>query len=147
MQAGRELKLTGLLYLWISVMIDCRGSELKPIAKENSKEQYIAQVVHFIEVNYANKITIQSIAQFVGLQRSYLSSLFKEVIGISLQDYLISYRIRKACELLSGTSLLVGDIARSVGYEDPLLFSKMFKKSMLLSPTQYRTKHFAAVNN
>jgi AraC-like DNA-binding protein len=147
MQAGRELKLTGLLYLWISVMIDCRGSELKPIAKENSKEQYIAQVVHFIEVNYANKITIQSIAQFVGLQRSYLSSLFKEVIGISLQDYLISYRIRKACELLSGTSLLVGDIARSVGYEDPLLFSKMFKKSMLLSPTQYRTKHFAAVIN
>lgn len=138
MKAGRELKLTGLLYLWLSAMIDCRGSELKDKAKENSKEHYIAQVVHFIEVNYANKITVQSISQFVGLQRSYLSALFKEVMGISLQDYLISYRMRKACELLSGTTLMVGDIARSVGYEDPLLFSKMFKKSMQLSPTQYR---------
>lgn len=138
MKAGRELKLTGLLYLWLSAMIDCRGSELKDKAKENSKEHYIAQAVHFIEVNYANKITVQSISQFVGLQRSYLSALFKEVMGISLQDYLISYRMRKACELLSGTTLMVGDIARSVGYEDPLLFSKMFKKSMQLSPTQYR---------
>lgn len=138
MKAGRELKLTGLLYLWLSAMIDCRGSELKDKAKENSKEHYIAQVVHFIEVNYANKITVQSISQFVGLQRSYLSALFKEVMGISLQDYLISYRMRKACELLSGTTLMVGDIARSVGYEDPLLFSKMFKKSIQLSPTQYR---------
>lgn len=140
MKAGRELKLTGLLYLWLAAMIDCRGSELKQKVKENSKEHYIAQVVHFIEVNYANKITIQSIAQFVGLQRSYLSALFKDVMGISLQDYLISYRMRKACELLSGTSLMIGDIARSVGYEDPLLFSKMFKKSMQLSPTQYRMR-------
>lgn len=138
MTAGREFKLTGLLYLWLAAMIDCRGSELKQKAKENSKEHYIAQVVHFIEVNYANKISVQSIAQFVGLQRSYLSALFKEVMGISLQDYLISYRMRKACELLGSTTLMVGDIARSVGYEDPLLFSKMFKKSMQLSPTQYR---------
>lgn len=138
MTAGREFKLTGLLYLWLAAMIDCRGSELKQKAKENSKEHYIAQVVHFIEVNYANKISVQSIAQFVGLQRSYLSALFKEIMGISLQDYLISYRMRKACELLGSTTLMVGDIARSVGYEDPLLFSKMFKKSMQLSPTQYR---------
>lgn len=138
MKAGRELQLTGLLYLWLSAMINCRGSELKQKAKDNSKEHYISQVVHFIEVNYANKITIQSIAQFIGLQRSYLSSLFKEEMGISLQDYLISYRMRKACELLSNTSLMVGDIARSVGYEDPLLFSKMFKKSLRMSPSEYR---------
>lgn len=138
MKAGRELKLTGLLYLWLSAMIDCRGSELKQKTRENNKEHYISQVVHFIEVNYANKISVQSIAQFVGLQRSYLSALFKDVMGISLQDYLISYRMRKACELLSSTTLMVGDIARSVGYEDPLLFSKMFKKTMHIAPTQYR---------
>jgi len=146
MQAGRELKLTGLLYLWLSAMIACRGSELKEQSYETSKEHYIAQVVHFIEVNYANKISIQSIAQFIGLQRSYLSSLFKDVMGISLQDYLITYRMRKACELLGSTSMLVGDISRSVGYDDPLLFSKMFKKSMQLSPSQYRLEQLVKHN-
>lgn len=140
MDAGRELKLTGLLYLWLSSLVECRGSQLALQPRENSKEHYIAQVVHFIEMNYANKITVQSIAAFIGLQRSYLSSLFKEVMNISLQDYLIAFRMRKACELLSNVPLTIGDIARSVGYEDPLLFSKMFKKTMHSSPSQYREK-------
>lgn len=137
---GRELKLTGLLYLWLSSLVECRSLELSQQLKETNKEQYIAQVVHFIEVNYANKITVQSIAQFIRLQRSYLSSMFKEVMNISLQQYLIAFRMRKACELLIATELAIGDIARSVGYEDPLLFSKMFKKTMHSSPTQFRAE-------
>ena len=141
MKAGRELKLTGILYLWLSSLVECRSITVGGERKENSKEQYISQVVHFIEVNYANKLTVQSIAQFIGLQRSYLSAIFKEVMNISLQDYLISFRMRKACELLIYMNLSIGDIARSVGYEDPLLSSKMFKKTMHYSPTQYRDKH------
>lgn len=138
MIVGRELKLTGLLYLWLSALVECQGSERSTNGKETGKEHYIAQVVHFIEMNYASKITVQSIAAFIGLQRSYLSSIFKDVMNISLQDYLIHFRVRKACELLQHTSLTIGDIARSIGYEDPLLFSKMFKKVMKHSPSDYR---------
>ncbi|URN96588.1 MAG: AraC family transcriptional regulator [Candidatus Pristimantibacillus lignocellulolyticus] len=144
-EAGRELKLTGLLYLWLSILVECRGSQLSLKLREHSKEHYIAQVVHFIEMNYANKISVQSIASFIGLQRSYLSSLFKEVMNSSLQEYLITFRMRKACELLSNVELTIGDIARSVGYEDPLLFSKMFKKTMKYSPSQYREKQLLRI--
>ncbi|WP_256760294.1 AraC family transcriptional regulator [Cohnella sp. WQ 127256] len=139
MKNGREIKLTGLLYIWLSTLVQYCPALQTETANGNSREKYIAQVVHFIELNYANKITVTSIAHFIGLQRSYLSSLFREVMNTSIQDYLISYRMRKACELLQNSNLSIGDIARSVGYDDPLLFSKMFKKTINTTPTQYRS--------
>jgi len=141
MISGRELKLTGLLYLWLSSLVECQSIEHSKPQIDSNKEQYISQVVHFIEINYANKISVQSIAGFIGLQRSYLSSIFKEVMNASLQQYIISFRMRKACELLVTTDLAIGDIARSIGYEDPLLFSKMFKKTVHCTPSQYREEN------
>ncbi|MCA0755985.1 AraC family transcriptional regulator [Paenibacillus sp. N4] len=138
MANGREIKLTGLLYLWLAMLVGSGPPEHRAL-KENMRDKYVAQVVHFIGLNYASRITVGAIAQMIGLQRSYLNSLFQDVMGCSIQQYLIAYRIRKAAELLVTTKLSVGDIARSVGYEDPLLFSKMFRKNMELSPSDYRS--------
>ena len=81
----------------------------------------------FIESNYSQKITIQDIAAFVGLDRTYLSSLFKAKYGSSLQSFLVEYRMKRATELLASPELSISDISRSVGYTDPFIFSKMFK--------------------
>lgn len=139
MAGGREIKLTGLLYLWLAALVQS-GSPGRQALKANSRDKYVAEVVHFIGMNYASRITVGDIAQMIGLQRSYLNSLFQDVMGSSIQQYLIAYRMRKAGELLVTTKLSVGDIARSVGYEDPLLFSKMFRKTMETSPSGYRSK-------
>jgi AraC-like DNA-binding protein len=53
-------------------------------------------------------------------------------------DYFIRLRMHKACQLLDTTSLNVKEIANSVGYEDPLYFSRVFKAVVELTPTQYR---------
>lgn len=138
MRAGRDMFLTGMLYLWLSAIAEARppGQDAAPV---RSRERYVAQVVQFIERNYESRITVSDIAGFVGLQRSYLNALFQESMGCSIQQHLIAYRMRRAGELLSATTLSVGDIARSVGYEDPLLFSKMFRKTMGASPSGYRS--------
>ncbi|MDQ0720828.1 AraC-like DNA-binding protein [Paenibacillus sp. W4I10] len=140
---GWEISMTGLLYQFFSILIDQANSEhLQPI-QDYSKETYVTQVMDFIEMNYANAITVLSIAAHVGLQRSYLCSLFKDQMGSSIQSYLVHYRMRRAAELTLDPGLTIGDIARSVGYTDPLLFSKMFKKVMGEAPTYYR-KHKTA---
>ncbi|EHB68126.1 helix-turn-helix transcriptional regulator [Paenibacillus lactis] len=90
-------------------------------------------------MNFSQKITIEDIAHFIGLNRSYLCSLFKRQMNVSIQDYLIRYRIDMACKMMGNAELSIGDIARSVGYSDPLLFSKMFKKIMGTSPKHYRS--------
>nr|WP_269431690.1 AraC family transcriptional regulator [Bacillus sp. JCM 19034] len=85
-------------------------------------------MVDFIEHNYMNKITISEIADFIGLDRSYLCSIFKKNIHCSIQEYLIQLRINKSCTLLKQSDLSIGNIAKAVGYQDPFLFSRTFKK-------------------
>ncbi|WP_235338446.1 helix-turn-helix transcriptional regulator [Paenibacillus wulumuqiensis] len=94
----------------------------------------------FIEMNFSQKITVEDIAHFIGLNRSYLCSLFTKTTKGSIQDYLIRYRMEMAAKMLVNTDLTIGNIARSVGYADPLLFSKIFKRIKGMSPKAYRSE-------
>lgn len=78
------------------------------------------------------------IADYLNIERTYLYRLFKDITGSSPQEYLLDYRIRRACTLLKETGLPVNDIARSVGYDDALYFSRLFKQRKGRTPTQYR---------
>ncbi|MFD0671114.1 AraC family transcriptional regulator [Cohnella sp. GCM10027633] len=134
---AREMKLTGLLYLMLSLLVE-HGPEQLSTRKQYGSEVYVDKVIDFVEMNYAMKITVEDIANFIGLNRSYLCSLFKQRMNESIQEYLIRYRINKACEMMGNVQLTIGDISRSVGYNDPLLFSKIFKKQKGVSPNNYR---------
>lgn len=136
---ARETRLTGLLYLMLSLLVES-GPETPTVQRESRAEVYVEQVIDFIEMNFSQKITIEDIAHLIGLNRSYLCSLFKQQMNISIQDYLIRYRMDIATKMLGNTDLSIGDIARSVGYADPLLFSKMFKKVKGASPKHYRSE-------
>lgn len=96
--------------------------------------------MNFISEKYAEPIKISDIANYCGLNRSYLTRIFKYATNDTPQEYLIHYRINKARELLTTTDLPIQHIARSVGYLDPFAFSKLFKKKTGLSPTDYRKK-------
>ncbi|AEI43210.1 AraC family transcriptional regulator [Paenibacillus mucilaginosus] len=137
---GRDLRLTGLLYLMLSLLVQSSAAtdNTEPVTNDR-KQFYVNQVLDFIEMNYSNRFSVSDVADFVGLNRSYLCSLFKDHVHSSIQSYLVQYRIQKACELMKQRELSIGDISRSVGYEDPLLFSKMFRKAMGVPPKQYRT--------
>jgi AraC-like DNA-binding protein len=132
---GRDIMFTGLLYQFLSILIEDSDSSLET---ENRKEQYVKKAITFIHRNYSNKTIISEIARFVRLERKYLTSVFKSVLGISPQEYLIKFRINRACQLMANKALTIGDIARSVGYNDPFLFSKIFKKFKGCSPKEFR---------
>ena len=132
-----ELRLHGLLYLFLSTIsdsVDYNVSENKDL----SYTLYIEKSIEFINNNFANNIKVTDIANYVGLNRSYLSSLFKKSLNVSPQEFLLSVRMNKAYELLKKLELSIGDVSRSVGYIDPLTFSKTFKKYSGYSPKQYR---------
>ena len=91
-----------------------------------------------INNNYSSNIKISDIARHVGLNRSYFSNLFTKTLGVSPQEYLLSLRIEKACNLLEDFGLTIGEISMRVGYMDQLTFSKIFKKTKGVSPKLYR---------
>lgn len=133
---GKEIRLLGLLYEFLSQLVETSGTN--PVDKNNTKEVYVKKALEYIRMNYSRKISIAEIARNIGLDRSYLYTLFNKYVNTSPQEYLISFRMEKACELMRSATLTIGDIARSVGYDDPLMFSKAFKKVKSLSPREFR---------
>lgn len=104
-----------------------------------SKNVYIEQVQWFVQNNYFYNITCQDIADYLHVNRTYLSSLFKEGYGASIKSYIDEYRIHQANNLLLNTDLSVSKVADKTGFGDPASFYRQFKSKMGLSPKQYRT--------
>ncbi len=106
--------------------------------KDKELHTYIQDALNFINSNYMHSITVQEIADYVNLSRSYLYKMFIKNLGISPQRYLINLRMCKATLLLKSTKLPIGEVASNVGYSDSLLFSKTFSKHFSMSPLNYR---------
>lgn len=137
---GSDVHSQSVLYRVLAELI-CFSPEPEHGRKpSSSREQYIRKSIEFIESSYSQKISVLEIARYVGLDRTYLSGLFKERFGVSLQAFLLEYRMNRATELLQNQELSVSDVSRSVGYTDPFLFSKMFKKVIGLAPNLFREK-------
>ncbi|WP_304942126.1 AraC family transcriptional regulator [Vallitalea guaymasensis] len=131
----KDFNLLGYLYLLLGKMIE---ESLNIDNEKEIKNNYVEEAIIYIKANYSRNITIIDIAKYLSLNRSYLYILFQQQLRTSPQQYLIEYRINKACELMESTRLTISQISRSVGYNDPLMFSKIFKKYKGLSPKYYR---------
>mgnify|MGYP003898571059 CR=1 FL=1 len=132
------LLLLGHLYIFLSILIQNNRENSPDDTKYMNQEKYVKKVIEFISKNYSEKISIAEIARSIGLDRSYLYVIFKKLMKMSPQEFLINYRIERAVNLLNNPDLTIGDIARSVGYEDRLQFSKIFKKIKGVSPNKFR---------
>ena len=132
--------LIGHLYLFIDSFV--KSSAITQISKSNNlRDFYIKEALSFIEQNFQNDITVEEIAACCGLNRSYFGKIFHEVLGKSPQEFLISYRMTKATELLKLTSLSIAEVGSAVGYSNQLHFSRAFKKIYGISPRQWRNEN------
>ncbi len=134
-----ETKILSLLYLFLSKLIEQNEYQSTVRRAQNTQELYVNKAIEYMEMNYSRKIKITDIAAYIGLDRSYLGALFKEYTGKSLQKFLLEQRIDKACRLMNNNELTISDISRSVGYDDPLHFSKMFKRIKRMSPKMFKS--------
>ena len=93
--------------------------------------------LHCIQSEYASGITVQNIADRLGLNRSYFYTIFTERVGVSPSEYLRNVRLNKAADLMTVYGERPSTAANSVGYEDLFHFSKVFKKHFGVSPREY----------
>lgn len=113
--------------------------------QSGSTNAYVNLAVEYIKNYYKEGINVSDIAEHLGISRAYLNYAFQKEFGLSIQKFLIDFRMHKAANLLVSTFDTVKEISMSIGYEDQLTFSKAFKKKFGKSPKNYRMYKAAAV--
>lgn len=100
--------------------------------------QRLADVVAFVGANPMRSFTLAELAAVARLSPSHLSGVFKARFGHSPVDYAHRMRMREAARLLDASNTSVGDVARAAGFDDPLYFSRAFRRVYGMPPSVYR---------
>jgi AraC family transcriptional regulator of arabinose operon len=98
-------------------------------------------VEEYIQKYYNKDIKLSDLCNYVHVSRTYLSTLFKKIKGVSIKDYITTYRINRACDLLISTELSVTGIALRTGFNNSVSFYRQFRSLMIASPRYYRMKN------
>ena len=109
--------------------------------KQKLKEKLgkpLGEAVKFIKKNYMNQISAEDAAEAGNISTTYLSRLFKSEMKIGFNEYLTKIRMEESQKLLSETNHSIREIAGMVGYTDEKYYSRLFKKSTGIKPTEYR---------
>ena len=112
------------------------------VTGEGEREDYVRKCETYIRMNLHKKLRVTELAEYAGIDRSYLSRLFRAQKGYSPQQYILKMKMEAAAQHLKKKELSVKEVALCVGYEDPLEFSKQFHRQFQVSPTQWRKKAF-----
>lgn len=109
------------------------GAQTKKLTK------VVEQAKAYIDAHFAAELTLETIAAQLCISVTHLSRLFKAQTGQSFVDYVTSVRLEKAKELLKATDMSIKQVCYKVGFNDPNYFSKVFKRSVGVTPGEYKS--------
>ncbi|WP_225046523.1 AraC family transcriptional regulator [Lacticaseibacillus kribbianus] len=133
------LALLAHTYLAVDLLTRRRGQPPRDFARSSQRQQdYALRAIEFIAGHYAEPIGVADVASWCNLSRSYLGAIFQKLYGKGVQDFLIGYRMSKACELLTLGDAPIRAVAGQVGYPNQLAFSRAFARRFGMPPTEWR---------
>lgn len=145
---ANELVRLGNLFSFLGYLSSFRRQEeQKEETYRYTTHTYVQYAIDYIRYHYDEKIKISNLAEYIGINRSYLTRSFKKEIGMSPQEFLINYRLEKAAGMLKNSEDSVNLIANKVGYMDQMAFSKAFKEKYGFSPQKFRQEPIEIVEN
>ncbi|MBQ6360362.1 MAG: AraC family transcriptional regulator [Lachnospiraceae bacterium] len=132
---------SSLLYAELIRITVSRLSVLGKTKLTHRKHVLPEQVKRYIDEHYAEKLTLDDIADLFFVNKYHIVHVMKDAYGVSPIDYMVSRRIGEAQNLLNSTSLSIKEISETVGFTDKNHFTRTFKKRVGLSPLEYRNRY------
>lgn len=102
------------------------------------KRMELVEIKSYLDEHYAEKIALDDLAEYFFINKYYLSKIFKETYGNTINGYIIAKRITRAKQLLRFTDMTMDEIGDAVGMSDANYFSRTFRKVEGISPSEYR---------
>ncbi len=100
--------------------------------------EIVQKITYYLQTNYMNKITLDSLGEVFNLNPFYLQKLFKRWVGESPLEYTINLRMGKAKELLASTQMSISEVSYAIGIENPSHFTRQFKALEGMTPQNFR---------
>lgn len=131
-----ELMVNGLAYQFVSLIT----KEVIPLSHSKIEKMHprVPEVLNFLSKNFKEPISIQEVAERLLIDRSYLSRIFKDSMGISIKEFLNRLRISYAGDLVSTTDKSIEEIGYECGFKSHDVFIRSFKKIYGIPPTTSR---------
>lgn len=134
-------RLIGHGFIFLDQLVESSAHK-RTHGEKRLRDFYMKEALDFIEQNYQRDISIEEMAAFCGLNRSYFGKIFRNTMGEPPQAFLLHYRMARAAQLLKESKLPISEISPQVGYANQLHFSRAFKGVYGVSPREYRQTHF-----
>lgn len=114
------------------------GAYRESIFTNQHTRDIVDEAIHFMRDNIHKRLMLKEIAAFTGYSASHFTALFQRKTGYAPLTYFTQLKMQQACHYLDFSDMKIAQIAATVGFEDPLYFSRMFTKTMGKSPSNYR---------
>lgn len=129
-------------FIYISQVLQLILSEIyfrEKIEESTMQDRHVTMVVRFMYQNLERNLSLQQIADEVKLSKSYLNTVFKSQTGRAPVEFFIHLKMKEACKLLKSTELYIYEVSARLGYEDQYYFSRILKKTVGMSPRDYKS--------
>lgn len=109
-------------------------------ASAAASDAIVGAALRYMDENLERQLSLQRLADYTGYSPSHFSLIFRNATGHSPLSYFNLLKVKRACQLLSTTDMLISQICVKVGIDDPYYFSRLFTKTVGISPRKYREK-------
>ena len=133
-----DLDLVELSHL-LGMLLTQAARTIKPLSsKQLSSNDQIRKSIRFMEKNLHRNCSLEDFTSVASMSARHYSRQFNALTGVSPMNYFLQMKINDAGHKLQDTELSIDQIAQSLGYTDPLYFSRIFRKFQAVSPSAYR---------
>lgn len=126
--------------LLVVLCTEFEPQRLNEMPEDERRRSAIRRLLTYVEEHYAEKLTLENLADFAQYNRTYVSTLFKQVVGVNFHEYLSRVRFQHALNDLALTKDGLTDIALRNGFADLKTFNARFRATLHRTPTEYRAQ-------